>query len=125
MNSRTFKWEHLIALIILILILTKIRLLNFFDIKFFFQTLMVIGFFLFSIIGIIGVLKQKHWGYFAIYIFVLISTIGLGIAPIPFIVNLFPTGIVTFIVILTGIILLSFNLCLQIKLLKQNDKPKK
>ncbi|MGB5288807.1 MAG: hypothetical protein WBQ32_10105 [Ignavibacteriaceae bacterium] len=124
MNSRSFKWEYFIALIILILILTNIQLVTFIDVNFILQAFIVIGFFLFAILGIVGLLKQKHWGYLAIYIFVLISTVGLGIAPIPFIAYLFPNVLATYLVILAGILLLSFTLYLQIKLLKQINKPK-
>lgn len=124
MNRKSFKWEQFVALIILILILTNINLLNFIDVNFFLQSLIVIGFFLFSIIGIIGIFKRKHWGYFAIYIFVLISTVSLGVSTIPFILNLFPTGLATFIVILSGIILIIFTLYLQLKLLRIPNKNK-
>ena len=79
---------------------------------------MIISFFFFSLIGIMGIFSQKYWGYFAIYIFILISSLSLGIAPIPFIINLFPNNFATYIVIVSSIILFLFTLFLQFKKVK-------
>jgi len=122
MNSKVFKWENIVAIILLLLILTKVQLINFIDTGFIFQTLIIIGFFLFSILGIIGIVLQKHWGYISIYILILIATVGLGIAPIPFIINLLPVKAANYLVILTSVILFSFTLYLQLKLLKSANK---
>ncbi len=124
MSIRTLKWEYFIVLVLMILVLTKIKLVTFLDINLLLQSVIILGFFLFSFLGMIGIYKQNHWGYFSIYIFIAISTVGLGIAPIPLIEYLLPNMFATYLVIFTSIILLSFTLYLQIKLFKKINKHK-
>ncbi len=126
MNRKMYKKENIVAIILLLLVLTKVQLINFIDTSFIYGTTMIIGFFLFSILGIIGIFLQRHWGYIAVYILIFISAIGLGIAPIPFIEYLLPVKtniyLVILIVILTSVILFAFTLYLQIELSEDIDK---
>ena len=122
MNIKRFNLNNIVAVILFILILTKVKLLNFLDSDFSSKNLIIISFFVFSIVGILGIFLQKHWGYFATYIFILISSIALGVAPIPFVVNLFPINAATYLVIITSIILFLITLFLQIKLVKNVNK---
>lgn len=124
MNTKAFNLENIIAAILLLLVVTKYQLINFIETDFSFQNLLVISFFLFSIVGIIGIFLQKHWGYFAIYVFILISSFALGIAPIPFIINLFPIQAATLIVILSSAILFLITLFLQLKKVKSLNNAK-
>lgn len=118
MNSKGFKLENIVVVILVILVLTKVPLLGYIDFNSGLQSLIVISFFVFSIIGIIGIFLQKHWGYFAVYIFILISSETLGIAPIPFVTKLFPIKAATFLVILTSVIFLLFTVFLQLRVFK-------
>ena len=115
MKIRNFKLEYFVAIILLLVLISKIQLIKMFDLKFSFHNLIVICFFLFSIFGIIGIYLNKQWGYFSIYLFILISSLALGVAPIPFIVSLFPIQTATLIVILSSVILFLFTLMLQLK----------
>jgi hypothetical protein len=118
MNSKVFKLENIVVVILLILIITKVPLLGYIDFNSGLQSLIVISFFVFSIMGIIGIFLEKHWGFFAIYIFILISSVTLGIAPIPFIIKLFPIKAATFLVILTSVVLFLFTVFLQLRVFK-------
>jgi len=115
MRSREFKLEYVVVAIIIILVIIEVPLLGYIDFNSVLQSLIVISFFVFSIIGIIGIFFQKHWGYFAIYIFILISSVFLGTAPIPLVTKLFSIKAATFLVILTSIILFLFTLFLQLR----------
>lgn len=121
MNRKAFKLEYIVIAILLILVLTKLSLLSYIDSSL--QSLLVISFFIFSIISIVGIFLQKHWGYFAVYIFIFISSVFLGIAPIPFVTKLFPVTAATIVVILTSAVLLSFTVFLQLRVFK-NDTQK-
>ena len=87
MKNKLLNLEYFIAVFFIILILNKYQLINFIKVEFSFQNILVICFFLFSFVGIIGLFLEKYWGYFSIYIFI-VSSLLLGVAPIPFIVNL-------------------------------------
>ena len=78
MSDREFKLEYIVIAILIILVITEVPLLAYIDFNSVLQSLIVISFFVFSILGIIGIFIQKHWGYFAIYIFILISSVLLG-----------------------------------------------
>ena len=117
MKNKLLNLEYFIAVIFIILILNKYQLINFIKVEFSFQNILVICFFLFSFVGIIGLFLEKYWGYFSIYIFI-VSSLLLGVAPIPFIVNLFPPQSRTPIVILSSIILFLLILFLQMKRIK-------
>jgi hypothetical protein len=122
MSGREFKLEYIVVAILIILVITEVPLLGYIDFNSVLQSLIVISFFVFSIIGIIGIFLQKQWGYFAIYFFILISSVLLGTAPIPLITKLFSIKAATFLVIFTSIILFLFTLFLQIRVLKNVTK---
>ena len=116
MKSKLLKLESFVSLILLVLILTKIQLVTFIGSFSFTDNILVVIFFLSAVCGIVGIFLNKHWGYFSTYIFILVSAIAFGIAPIPFVKILFPINSLTFSVILTSILLFSFTLFLHVKL---------
>ena len=122
MKSKRFQLENIVIVILVILIFTKISLLSYINFSSILQSLAAISFFVFSIIGIIGIFLQKHWGYLSIYIFILISSVFLGIAPIPIVTKFFPINAATFIVILTSIILFLFTSFLHLRVFRNVNK---
>jgi hypothetical protein len=124
MNPSKFKLENIIILILVILVLTKVQLLGYINLEYGLQSLIVLSFFVFLILGIIGILLKKHWGYFSTYIFIL-SSVLLGIAPIPLITKLFPIKTATFLVFITSLILFLFTLFLHLRAFKNITKDTK
>ncbi|QQS36616.1 MAG: hypothetical protein IPM56_01280 [Ignavibacteriales bacterium] len=116
MKSTIIKFEYFVSLIILVSILTKIQLFNFLGFISFADSVLVFVFFLSALLAILGMFLQKHWGYFSTYIFIMVSSIVFGIAPIPFVKILFPNSIINLSVVLTSASLFAFTLFLHIKL---------
>ncbi len=115
MNKYKFKLDHIIVLILLILIIKEFSFLSLLSSADVLTSIITISYFVFAILGMAGVFYQKHWGYYSVYIFAFISTVLVGINPIPSITELFPTESATIVVILSGLALCLFTLYLQLR----------
>jgi len=120
MKTKIFELERVIVICLLLVVITRIRLLNFITYENTFLNLMIISFFLFSIVGIFGLIFKKNWGFFATYLFIMISSLGFGISPIPipYIQNMLSVQTVNYIIFILSAILFLFTLFLHLKKLR-------
>ena len=106
---------------IILTVLSKYNLITFINMESFGNSQQIItvatvlGFFVFAIMGSVGIFLGRLWGYIGIYIFIPLSCFGLGISPIPFIVKLVPVNYKTTAVIIISIILLISTILLHIR----------
>ena len=123
MKNSKFKLEIVVSVILFFLIVSKVQLITFINTSSVFQSLLIIIFFFLAFLGIVGMFLQRHWGgYAATYFLILVSSIALGIAPIPFITSLFSINASTFLIILTSVILFLFTVYLHLSFSKSVNK---
>jgi len=120
MEHRLHIFEKLIGVSIIIAVLSKCSLITFINIENLgtsqgiITNVIVFAFFVFAIMGFVGIFLSRLWGYIGVYLFIPLSCFGLGISPIPFIVNFIPVNFKTTAVIILSIILLIASLSLHI-----------
>jgi len=122
MKNSKLKLEIVVSVILFFLIVSKVQLITFINPSSLFQSLYIIIFFFSAVLGIVGMFLQRHWGYAATYFLILISSIALGIASIPFITSLFSINASTFLVILTSLILFLITAYLHLSFSKSVNK---
>jgi hypothetical protein len=114
MNAIIHTSEKIIGLIILATILLKIGLISFFmSVDDMFTVVITSIFFISAVIGIIGMIKGKIWGYIGCYIFIPTSTF-LGISAVPFILNIVPYDYKSLAVITLSVIMLIATITLHV-----------
>ena len=124
MEHKLHIFEKLIGLLVILTVLSKYSLITFINIESFgnsqqmISVAIVLAFFIFAIMGSVGIFLGRLWGYIGIYIFIPLSCFGLGIATVPFIVKLVPVNFKT-----TAVIILSIMLLLSTVLLHMKGSP--
>jgi len=119
MENKLHIFEKLIGVLIIITVLSKYSLITFINIENLgnshgiITNVIVLSFFVFAIMGSVGIFLRRLWGYIGVYIFIPLSCFGLGISPIPFIVNFIPVNFKTTAVIILSIILLIASVSLH------------
>lgn len=128
MESNKIKlFERILGTIIILTALSKYQLLL--SLKYSVNTysvMITLLFFISALAGFIGLFRGKLWGYIGIYIFIPVSTYGMGISVFPFIIKLFPPNSRTKIIILIGALTLLAIISIHIlkKVASNNNRTK-
>lgn len=105
--------ERVLGITVLVTILLEIKLLSFIFSQQILGITIVLAFFSSALIGAMGMFRGRLYGYIGIYIFIPLSTYGLGISTIPFVVNFIPPELKTSGVIIVNIILLVVTIAIH------------
>ena len=107
--------------------LTKTQLLSgLFTLPHFWEQVVTIIFFGSAVIGALGLLQSKLWGFVAVYVYILISTFLLSISVVPFLFGFVSLNIKTFtwLLLITNLGVLAFTAFLHATKLKEKRKLK-
>ena len=107
--------------------LTKTQLLSgLFDLPHFWEQAVTIVFFGSAVIGSLGLLQSKLWGFVAVYVYILIATFLLSISVVPFLFGFVNLNVRTFswFLLITNLCVLAFTAFLHATKLKEKRKPK-
>ena len=87
-QSKTDYCVLIIAVLIIVSALTKIRLLlglpNYQQLC---EKILIIVFFVSALVSFVGLIFQKKWGFFFVYIYLIIATFFLSISVVPFLLE--------------------------------------
>ena len=107
--------------------LTKIQLLSgLFTLPHFWEQAVTIVFFGSAVIGALGLLQSKLWGFVAVYVYILIATFLLSISVVPFLFGFVSLNVRTFtwLLLTTNLFVLAFTAFLHATKLKEKRKLK-
>ncbi len=127
MESNKIKiFERILGVIIILTALSKYQLLLSLNNNLnTYSALITLLFFISALAGFIGLFNGKIWGYIGIYIFIPVSTYGMGISVFPFIMKSFPpTYRTTIIIVIGAVILLTAILIHILKKVSSNNNTK-